>query len=116
SNETEADSQQNKEKDSLVGSAKPDAEAEQMMNKILPKRGRIKKQTRERYTQNETKKIEQETKKTSEYQEGFVIINGQKIENEKEAIDVTRYSLQLLSEKVTQTVAKTEPITDFVEF
>ena len=82
-------------------------EKEDVVEKILPKKGRLKKTFRPRYVKLETKKNLEKTK-TQEYNPNYVIINGHKIESEKEAIDVTKYSFHILSEKVSQTVASTE--------
>ncbi len=68
------------------------------VEKILPKRGRIKRNSRTYLVENTI------PAKKPEYESSYVIINGQKIENEKEAIDVAKYSLQMLSDKVAQTV------------
>lgn len=82
-------------------------EKEDVVEKILPKKGRLKKTFRPRYVKLETQKNLEKTK-TQEYNPNYVIINGHKIESEKEAIDVTKYSFHILSEKVSQTVASTE--------
>ena len=84
----------------------------EIMDQILPKRGRIKKFTRERYAQAETPKKNTPKNKieTSDYESNYVIINGQKIENEQEAIDLTKYSFQILSENVSKTMAQTDAL------
>lgn len=87
--------------DSAIQHPTAEKEAEQVMNKILPKRERIKKNIRQRYAVTQPNK----EVKSTEYQEDFVIINGQKIRNEEEAMEVTRYSLQVLSDKVSETIA-----------
>lgn len=107
------------EKDSIFDQISSDKEAQKILDKILPKQGRLRKNSRERYVINSTKKLAPDTANISgrtTYHDDFVTINGHKIENEKEAIDVTKYSLQMLSEKVSKTVAKTEPVTEFVDF
>lgn len=120
-NESEIqDSLAQKQKDSAVQNIAPEKEAEEVMNKILSKKSRLKKNVRQKYAAAEPAPIKEKTKTTIKqkkpvYQENFVIINGQKIENEKEAIDVAKYSLQMLSSQVSKTVAKAEPLTDFTE-
>lgn len=109
-----------REQDSVVQNMSPEKEAEEVMNKILSKKSRMKKAVRQKYVSAEPKAKLEENQitikpKKLEYQENFVIINGQKIENEKEAIDVAKYSLQMLSSQVSKTVAKAEPLTDFTE-
>lgn len=91
--------------DSAVQYPTAEKEAEQVMNKILPNRERIKKNIRQRYAVTQLNK----EAKSTEYQEDFVIINGQKIRNEEEAMEVTRYSLQVLSDKVSETIASVSP-------
>lgn len=91
--------------DSAIQHPTAEKEAEQVMNKILPKRERIKKNIRQRYAVTQPNK----EAKSTEYQEDFVIINGQKIKNEEEAMEVTRYSLQVLSDKVSETIASVSP-------
>lgn len=111
------DSIQIKEKDSVVQNMVPEKEAEEVMNKILSKKSRLKRSVKQRYAAAEPKKIEKPTAKSQkpEYHENFVIINGHKIEDEKEAIDVAKYSLQMLSNQVSKTVAKADPLTDYSE-
>ncbi|MHA6696491.1 hypothetical protein [Chryseobacterium sp. A301] len=106
-----------------IGKNRQASNAEQeVLNTILPTRGRLKKHGKVRYVQNEPKEVKtSEPKKSSsgvkeEYQDNYVIINGQKIENEAEAIDITKYSLRILSDKVSQTVAKADATFENVEF
>ncbi len=89
---------------------------EEVMNKILPKRGRLKKQVRPQYVQNtEKKSAPSHVAQIPNYESNYVIINGQRIENEEEAIDVARYSLQILSDNVSKTVAHTDVLPSFTE-
>ena len=81
-----------------------------IMNQILPKRGRIRRDSKPRYAKN-SNAVDNSTKaKDSDYQSNYVIINGQKIESEQEAIDLTKYSFRILSENVSKTVASTEAL------
>lgn len=86
-----------------------------IMDQILPKRGRINRNARERYAEVSPPKTHKEIEKSqgSDYKSSYVIINGQKIENEQEAIDLTKYSFRILSENVSKTVAQTEVINTF---
>lgn len=81
-----------------------------VLDKILPKRGRLRKTAREKYTYNTPLKNPDTlaNQSSSEYQDSYVTVNGHKIENEQEAINVTKYSFQILSEKVAETVASTQ--------
>ena len=91
-------------------------EGEDVIEKILPKRGRIKRQARPQFVDNSTpeKSATGKTAQNPEYQSNYVIINGQKIENEQEAIDLTKYSFRILSENVSKTVASTEAVNSFI--
>ena len=101
--------------DSLVTDSVSVSNDEEVMDKILPRRGRLKKPVRQFYVQNsEEKKSAPEKSATPEYQSNYVIINGQRIENEQEAIDLTKYSFRILSENVSKTVAQTEAIPTFI--
>ncbi len=103
--------------DSLVTDSVSIGTDEDLMDKILPKRGRIKINSRPVYVQNDN--AEKSAKKINEnvsgYESNYVIINGQKIENEQEAIDLAKYSLQILSENVSKTVAHTDVLPNFNE-
>lgn len=102
--------------DSLVSdstSAVDEKKSSDLMNQILPKRGRIKKDLRPRYAEISTPKKTQEQTYKSNYESNYVIINGQKIENEQEAIDLTKYSFRILSENMSKTVAQTDAINSF---
>ena len=84
-----------------------------IMDQILPKRGRLKRDSRVRYASvSSPKKMEPKTE-TLEYESNYVIINGQKIESEQEAIDLTKYSFRILSENVSKTMAQTDVINNF---
>lgn len=75
-----------------------------LMDQILPKKGRIKKITRERYAENKPIKTSNKTQQ-NQYQESYVTVNGQKIKDEQEAIDITKYSVQLLADKMSKSIA-----------
>ncbi len=82
-----------------------------IIDQILPKRSRLKRQVNPRYVQNQNTK-KSATDKTN-YEANYVIINGQKITNEQEAIDLTKYSFRILSENISKTVAQTEKMNNF---
>ena len=86
-----------------------------IMDQILPKRGRLNKNTRSRYADNAkpNKPSPKATRENSDYESNYVIINGQKIENEQEAIDLTKYSFRILSENVSKTMAQTDVLNSF---
>ncbi|MCP2039066.1 hypothetical protein [Chryseobacterium sp. HSC-36S06] len=98
--------------DSLVTDSAYISSDEDLIDKILPKRGRIKRNTRPVFVQNDTqvKSAKKNTETASNYESSYVIINGQKIESEEEAIDLAKYSFRILSENVTKTIAQTEAL------
>lgn len=118
----ETEQESNSAPDSIGKNKQASNSEQEVLNTILPTRGRIRKHGKVRYVQNEPKEVKtSESKKSSggtknEYQDNYVIINGQKIENEAEAIDITKYSLRILSDKVSQTVAKADATFENVEF
>lgn len=94
-------------RDSLItDSASTQIDAD-IVEKIMPKRGRIRRESRPQYVQNMPEKSAKKDQ-NSNYNSNYVIINGQKIEDEQEAIDLTKYSFRILSENVSKTVASTE--------
>lgn len=84
-----------------------------IIDQIVPKRGRINRNAQERYAEVSSPKTLKEKTQSSNYESNYVIINGQEIKNEQEAIDLTKYSFRILSENVSKTVAQTEVINSF---
>ena len=103
--------------DSLKNDAEVSTDAN-VLDKILPKRGRIKRNSRPVYVRNSTpeKSAEKPVETTPDYESNYVIINGQKIENEQEAIDVAKYSFRMLSDNVTKTVAQTDVLNNYHDY
>ncbi len=101
------------DRDSIITDSATVTSDDEIMDKILPRRGRLKKQVRQHYVSTPQKSAPKKSA-TPEYQSNYVIINGQRIESEKEAIDLTKYSFRILSENVSKTVAKTEAIPNFM--
>ncbi|MGH1519603.1 hypothetical protein [Chryseobacterium sp. JK1] len=78
-----------------------------VMDQILPKRGRLKKEAKPRYVNNTsfgTKKINDSTV----YNDSYVTVNGKRISSEKEAIDVAKYSFMKLGNEFKKTVASSQ--------
>ena len=97
--------------DSLVSDSVSHKDAADMVEKILPKIGRIKRESRPQFVQNSPEKsAKKPAEKNTDYNSNYVIINGQRIENEQEAIDLTKFSFRILSENVSKTVASTEAL------
>ncbi|WP_431610472.1 hypothetical protein [Chryseobacterium sp. 'Rf worker isolate 10'] len=78
-----------------------------VMDEILPKRGRLKKETRPRYVSN-TSNNKNINDSASAYNDSYVIVNGKRISSEKEALDVTRYSFMKLGSEFKKTVASSQ--------
>jgi cell division protein FtsL len=75
-----------------------------VLDEILPKRGRLKKESRPRFVSNSSKYNKAKNDSTG-YKDSYVIVNGKRIENVEEAINVTKYSFQVfanVSEKLAQ--------------
>ncbi|MFZ4931939.1 hypothetical protein [Chryseobacterium sp. Mn2064] len=78
-----------------------------VMDQILPKRGRLKKEAKPRYVDNtsfRTKKISDSTA----YNDSYVTVNGKRISSEKEAIDVAKYSFMKLGNEFKKSVASSQ--------
>ncbi|PWN58864.1 hypothetical protein [Chryseobacterium viscerum] len=78
-----------------------------VMDEILPKRGRLKKETRPRYVSNSSNN-KNVNDSAAAYNDSYVIVNGKRISSEKEAIDVTRYSFIKLGNEFKKTVASSQ--------
>lgn len=96
-------------------------EPEVLMEKILPKRGRIKRQMPPTLVQRETTKpksdvvatVNADLAKGEVSTQALVTINGQEVKNQQEALELTHYSLIVLSENVNRTVSSTSIINEF---
>jgi len=83
-----------------------------VLDKILSKKSRIKKETKPRYVSNSTVK---NIKDSTGYRDSYVIVNGKRIDNMEEAINVTKYSFQVVANNMNQ--ALTQPkVMDNVEY
>ncbi|WP_213277259.1 hypothetical protein [Chryseobacterium indologenes] len=78
-----------------------------VMDEILPKRGRLKKETRPRYVSNSSNN-KNLSDSASSYNDSYVIVNGKRISSEKEAIDVAKYSFMKLGNEFKKTVASSQ--------
>ena len=83
-----------------------------VLDKILSKKSRIKKETKPRYVSNSAVK---NIKDSTGYRDSYVIVNGKRIDNMEEAINVTKYSFQVVANNMNQ--ALTQPkVMDNVEY
>jgi cytoskeletal protein RodZ len=81
-----------------------------VMDEILPKRGRLKKERKPKFVDNSSKKSK--ASDASAYQDSYVIVNGKRIENVEEAINVTKYSFQIFANNVSEKLAQPKVVDD----
>jgi hypothetical protein len=80
------------------------------LDEILPKRGRLKKERKPRYVDNSS--YRKAAKDSTGYKDSYVIVNGKRIENVEEAINVTKYSFQIFANNVSEKLAKPTVVDD----
>ncbi|MBT2622628.1 MULTISPECIES: hypothetical protein [Chryseobacterium] len=84
-----------------------------VMDEILPKRGRLKKEVRPKFTYNSSyKKYNAAKKDSTGYNNNYVIVNGKRIDNVEEAINVTKYSFQIFANNVSEKLAQPKVMDD----
>lgn len=84
-----------------------------VMDEILPKRGRLKKEVRPKFTDNSSYKRYNVAKKDSTgYNNNYVIVNGKRIDNVEEAINVTKYSFQIFANNVSERLVQPKVMDD----
>ena len=81
-----------------------------VMDEILPKRGRLKKERKPKFVDNSSKKSK--ASDASAYQDSYVIVNGKRIENVEEAINITKYSFQIFANNVSEKLAQPKVVDD----
>ena len=81
-----------------------------VMDEILPKRGRLKKERKPKFVENSSKKPK--ASDPTAYQDSYVIVNGKRIENVEEAINVTKYSFQIFANNVIEKLAQPQVVDD----
>lgn len=79
-----------------------------VMDEILPKRGRLKKETKPRYVSSSSFQNGKDVNDSTQYDDSYVIVNGKRISSEKEAIDVAKYSFMKLGNEFKKTVATSQ--------
>lgn len=77
------------------------------LDEILPKRGRLKKERKPKYVYSSSKAAD-----STGYKDSYVIVNGKRIENVEEAINVTKYSFQIFANNVSEKLAKPAVVDD----
>lgn len=77
-----------------------------VLDDILPKKGRLKKERRPKFVSNSSKKD------SLGYKNSYVIVNGKRIDNVEEAINVTKYSFQIFANNVSEKLAQPKVMDD----
>lgn len=80
-----------------------------VLDEILPKRGRLKKERRPKFVDNSSYQNNRNINDSAAtYNDSYVIVNGKRISSEKEAIDVAKYSFMKLGNEFKKTVASSQ--------
>ncbi|WP_117584590.1 hypothetical protein [Chryseobacterium soli] len=82
-----------------------------VLDGILPKRGRLKKEAKPRFVNNTSFKNNKASDSTG-YKNSYVIVNGKRIDNVEEAINVTKYSFQIFANNVSEKLVQTKVVDD----
>lgn len=80
-----------------------------VLDEILPKRGRLKKERKLKYVYNSSYK---KASDSTGYKDSYVIVNGKRIENVEEAINVTKYSFQIFANNVSEKLVQPKVVED----
>lgn len=84
-----------------------------VLDEILPKRGRLKKEAKPRYVDNSTfSRYNSPAKDSTGYKDSYVIVNGKRIDNVEEAINVTKYSFQIFANNVSEKLVQPKVLDD----
>lgn len=91
-------------KDSATAEISEGSEERKTIDKILPKRGRMRSTLRPRYASHQPEKIKEEI---PAYNPEYVMVNGKKIYSEEEAIETTKKALGMVAEGVNMAFQET---------
>lgn len=83
-----------------------------VLDEILPKRGRLKKERKPKFVDNSSYRKYKKASDSTGYQDSYVIVNGKKIENVEEAINVTKYSFQIFANNVSEKLVQPKVVDD----
>jgi len=83
-----------------------------VLDEILPKRGRLKKEIKPKFVSNSSFKNNKALKDSTGYKDSYVIVNGKRIDNVDEAINVTKYSFQIFANNVSEKLAQPTVVDD----
>lgn len=105
--------------DSIAGAKKDSVFQESTMaekdvlDEILPKRGRLKKERKPKFVDNFSYTRHTKTSADSTgYKDSYVIVNGKRIDNVEEAINVTKYSFQIFANNVSEKLVQPTVVDD----
>lgn len=76
-----------------------------VLDDILSKRSRIKKESKPKFVDNIAAKNRMQ-KDSTLYNDSYVIVNGRRIDTMEEALEVTRYSLQVVANNMYETLSQ----------
>lgn len=83
-----------------------------VLDEILPKRGRLKKESKPKFVSNSSFEDNKALKDSTGYKNSYVIVNGKRIDNVDEAINVTKYSFQIFANNVSEKLAQPTVVDD----
>lgn len=83
-----------------------------VMDEILPKRGRLKKESKPRFVDNSSYKTKKTLNDSTGYKDSYVIVNGKRIDNVDEAINITKYSFQIFANNVSEKLVQPAVVND----
>jgi len=83
-----------------------------VLDEILPKRGRLKKERKPKFVYNSSYGNYKKTSDSTGYQDSYVIVNGKRIDNVEEAINVTKYSFQIFANNVSEKLVQPKVVDD----
>jgi len=84
-----------------------------VLDDLLSKKSRIKKQSKPKFVYSSSKDLLVKKDSTG-YEDSYVIVNGKRIDNVEEAINVTKYSFQVVANNVN--LALTPKVMDNVDY
>ncbi|WP_185144609.1 hypothetical protein [Chryseobacterium elymi] len=83
-----------------------------VLDEILPKRGRLKKESKPKFVSNSSFRNNKTLKDSTGYKNSYVIVNGKRIDNVDEAINVTKYSFQIFANNVSEKLVQPTVVDD----
>lgn len=84
--------------------------SDEIMDKILSRKSRLRRQYRQKYAYSN--QLSDTVRRNDGYNPNYVVVNGRKIYDEKEAIDVTKQAFKIIASNVTETINETKVINE----